>query len=225
MRVQLMPLRSSRSLRKTLRSSTSAFSGWRSTASRRACSAETWRICGVQPVDAVAHFGELGAVRRSQRNQDAQRAHQQQAHGNGCHQQGAVAPERLAGKIDGNVHTNSSWKHRTTCCVSRAPAAGGGKAAARVPGGRLAADAAQIAQQAGVAFPRHAQRRPQRLHVHAQLLRRSAPGPHPSARRSRTAAAARPGRPGCLPRRRTWAPAPPPYLPGRRAAFPGSAPA
>ena len=104
MRVQLMPLRLSRVLRKTLSSSTWAFSGLRMTASNSACCLAAAAICGAQLGDLFAHVGELHVIGVGQRDESGERGDQQHGDGGRGHEHGAIAAEGLAGEIDGDLH-------------------------------------------------------------------------------------------------------------------------
>src|ERR1019366_7905555 len=78
---------------------------------------------GAQSGDFLAHIGQLHAIGVGERDQGGERNHQQDAGRDRGRQHGAVAPERLAGEIDGNLHFNGGFNYswRWTADTPAAP--------------------------------------------------------------------------------------------------------
>src|ERR1019366_5253192 len=139
MRVQLMPLRLRRVLRKTLSSRTWAFSGWRMTASKPACclaAAAIWERSWATSLRTSANWAlsALARVIRADREAASRRPTTTEAT--------TMARSRRKG-----------WLARLMGIFISI----------------ISGDGAQVAEQSGVILPGSPQRRAQRLHFHVQF--------------------------------------------------------
>src|ERR1017187_7566952 len=143
MRVQLIPLRLSRVFRKTLSSSTWAFSGLRMTASKSAC---------CLPVAAIWLCRWLTSLRRSASCALSALASV------------TSAPSEKTSSMPTVTDATNIARSLRKGSEARLMGIFISSVASIVPG-----DGPQIPQQARVIFPRRAERRSQRLHFHAQF--------------------------------------------------------